>query len=121
MSDITKSIRHPGITDPALQDRLDDISDWDQAKATCLAVAEGLELTVAHWDVIHFLRQHYLNHGPIASARKWTETLDEEFHAQGGRKYLYRLFPRGPVAQGCRLAGLPTPHDVEEPSFGSVQ
>ena len=46
--------------------------------------------------------------------------LEDEYRDQGGRKYLYSLFPRGPITQGCRLAGLPTPAGNTDPSFGIV-
>jgi tRNA 2-thiouridine synthesizing protein E len=51
--------------------------------------------------------------------RELHDALDERFHASGGMKYLYRLFPRGPVAQGCRIAGLHSPANVVDRSFGS--
>ena len=44
--------------------------------------------------------------------------LDEHYAEQGGRKYLRRLFPQGPVAQGMRIAGLPVPPHTEDEGFG---
>jgi tRNA 2-thiouridine synthesizing protein E len=49
-----------------------------------------------------------------------TRDLERDFADAGGRRYLYQLFPRGPIAQACRLAGLPLPHGTISPSFGSV-
>jgi len=45
--------------------------------------------------------------------------LDIEYAEQGGRKYLRRLFPEGPVAQGMRIAGLPVPPHTENEGFGT--
>ncbi len=53
--------------------------------------------------------------------RELHDALDERFHARGGIRYLYELFPGGPIAQGCRLAGLTPPAGAEDRSFGSVQ
>ena len=49
------------------------------------------------------------------------DALDEKFHVKGGMKVLYEMFPGGPVAQGCRLAGLEAPAGAVDKSFGSVQ
>jgi tRNA 2-thiouridine synthesizing protein E len=35
-------------------------------------------------------------------------------------KYLYTLLPGGPIAQGCRLAGLKPPAGAVDQGFGSV-
>ena len=48
------------------------------------------------------------------------DALDECFHQKGGLKYLYTLFPGGPIAQSCRLAGLKAPFIATDRSFGSV-
>ena len=53
--------------------------------------------------------------------RELHDALDEHFHAKGGMKFLYTVLPGGPVAQGCRLAGLTPPAGSVDPSFGSVQ
>ena len=43
------------------------------------------------------------------------------FSGAGGSRNLYRLFPRGPLAQGARIAGLPVPANVTNASFGYMQ
>jgi tRNA 2-thiouridine synthesizing protein E len=61
------------------------------------------------------------NDKPDVSIRELHDALDERFHSRGGMKYLYKLFPGGPVAQGCELAGLPVPAGAKDKSFGSAQ
>jgi tRNA 2-thiouridine synthesizing protein E len=46
--------------------------------------------------------------------------LNERFAKEGGSKFLYELFPGGPVARGSRLAGVPAPSDARDLSFGST-
>jgi tRNA 2-thiouridine synthesizing protein E len=46
--------------------------------------------------------------------------LEERFGERGGRKYLLELFPKGAVAQGCEIAGLPVPAYAKSESFGAV-
>ena len=53
--------------------------------------------------------------------REISDALEESFHAKGGMKYLYQIMPGGPVAQGCKLAGLQVPAGAVDKSFGSVQ
>ena len=120
MSDISKIIVSNESTDPEVIDRLNELTDWNDEIARNAAQQEGVTMTADHWEVVRFLRAYYLQHGKIDTARKWTEVLDRKFAARGGRKYLYTLFPKGPVAQGSRIAGLPVPADAENISFGSV-
>ena len=120
MSDINKFI---GI-DPSeveARDHMADLDDWDEALARTRAAAEGLDLSDAHLQVLHFLRNHYIQHGPDRHARHLRDTLDGVFEKRGGIRYLYTLFPGGPVSQGSRLAGLPVPAGTVDASFGSVQ
>lgn len=94
---------------------------WSRDAAAEKAAAEGLKTSTDHWDAIRALQDYFARHaeGGI-NARELHDALDERFHARGGIKYLYTLFPRGPVAQGCRLAGLEPPAGSENASFGSV-
>lgn len=63
-----------------------------------------------------------LDQGGLAlPAHKLLRILEQQFADAGGGRWLYMLFPGGPLRQGMRLAGLPEPDDVEDPSFGSVR
>jgi len=94
---------------------------WSPAAALEAARAEGLELGAEHWEALRALQDYFARHQatPI-NLRELHDALDEKFHNHGGIKHLYRLFPGGPVAQGCRLAGLEVPAGAIDKSFGSV-
>lgn len=95
---------------------------WTRDDALRTAQAEGLETTEEHWEVIRGLQDYYAHHADATaiSLRELHDALDERFHAIGGIKYLYKIFPGGPVAQGCRLAGLKAPFTATDHGFGSV-
>lgn len=99
---------------------LEALEPWSKNIAIDLASKEGITLTPAHWEVIEALRNHYQEYGPDANARSLMNCMESEFADRGGKKYLYDLFPRGPVNQACRIAGLPLPPHSTDPSFGSV-
>lgn len=116
--DINQSIEAPP-PDPAFPHAP---LDWTQAGAAAAAREEGLELTNDHWETIRALQEYYAQHGdePVINLRDLHDALDEHFHVKGGLKYLYALFPGGPVAQSCRLAGLKAPFIASDRGFGSV-
>lgn len=99
--------------------RASEIGNWSKEAAKKLATDDGIELGDDHWKVIEFLRSIYVERGRAPHARYLANLLNEAFEEQGGSKYLYQLFPGGPVSQGSRLAGVPTPHDARDLSFGS--
>ena len=95
---------------------------WSEVEATKLAHDEGVELGVDHLDLLRALQEYFWkHHNQDIKARDLHDALDERFHIKGGIKYLYVLLPKGPVAQGCRYAGLPIPAGAADRSFGSVQ
>jgi TusE/DsrC/DsvC family sulfur relay protein len=118
MPDIKKVIKNPDTPSPRRVDRELDLQEWDEEQGRRQAEQEGIELTEAHWEVVRYLRNYYLEHEPPESGRVLSDMLDNAFAAQGGRKYLRRLFPDGPVAQGLRIAGLPVPAYTEDEGFG---
>lgn len=92
---------------------------WNREHSANLATGEGFELTDQHWHVISYLREQYLEHGLPRFARTTARALNKQYAAQGGNKYLYNLFPGGPVTQGSRLANLRTPANASDISFGT--
>lgn len=96
---------------------------WSVDEAHQMAAAEGLQPGDNHWEAVRALQEYFARHeeGQVVNARELHDALDEKFHDRGGMKYLYRLFPGGPVAQGCRLAGLEPPAGSVDRGFGSVQ
>lgn len=117
-SDINRLIQEP-VSDP---DFPHAPVDWARDDAMQIAREEGLELTADHWETIRALQNYYVNHSndTVISLRDLHDALDEHFHQKGGLKYLYTLFPGGPIAQSCRLAGLKAPFMATDRSFGSV-
>lgn len=95
--------------------------DWSREDAEAVARQEGMRLTEEHWQVVCALQEFYARHeGPGVNLRELHDALEEHFHPEGGMKYLYQLFPKGPVALGCRLAGLQPPAGAADKGFGSV-
>jgi tRNA 2-thiouridine synthesizing protein E len=94
---------------------------WTPALAVESARQEGMELGEEHWEALRALQEYHARHAATAvNLRELHDALDEKFHRQGGIRHLYRLFPGGPVAQGCRIAGLKAPAGATDRGFGSV-
>ncbi len=96
-------------------------ADWSAEAALEAARKEGLQPGEDHWEAVRALQEYFAKHEEIArNMRELHDALDEKFHAKGGIRYLYTLFPAGPVAQGCRIAGLTPPAGAVDRGFGSV-
>ncbi len=96
--------------------------DWTREEALEIARKEKLVMSEAHWAAVRALQNYFASHEDEKSIhmRELHDALDERFHHQGGLKYLYILFPGGPISQGCRIAGLKAPFLASDSSFGSV-
>lgn len=116
----TQDLTRPGFEPRPDPDFPNAPTDWTREDAIAAAKAEGMTLTEEHWQVVCALQEFYArNTGPNINARQLHDALDEYFHPEGGIRYLYGLFPKGPVAQGCRLAGLQPPAGAQDKGFGS--
>ncbi len=94
---------------------------WTRETALSIAQQEQLALGDDHWAVVRGLQEFFGRHeSGVINMRELHDALDEKFHYKGGMKYLYTLLPGGPIAQGCRLAGLKSPAGAVDLSFGSV-
>ena len=95
---------------------------WSQESALAQAAQEDITLTDEHWDVIRSIQSYFARRGgqPI-NTRELLDALDEKYYRFGGKKYLYKLFPGGPIAQGCRFSGIQPPAGSTDHGFGSVQ
>jgi tRNA 2-thiouridine synthesizing protein E len=120
MADIMQHILNPEAAEQDPEGRLLELGEWSEDIARRLAAEEGIELTDDHWEVIHFLREYYKGHGAARSGRVLLDTLAEKFDAKGGKKHLYELFPKGPVSQGSKLAGVPAPEYSQDKGFGTA-
>ncbi|RDH83551.1 MAG: sulfur relay protein DsrC [endosymbiont of Escarpia spicata] len=120
MSDILQHIRSPASNQNDPDGNLLELVPWSEDAAVARAQELGIALSNDHWDVVLFVRDYYRGRGEKAKAREITKALVEEFAEDGGKKWLYQLFPRGPVNQASYIAGIRVPGDANDPSFGST-
>lgn len=97
-----------------------DVEEWDRSVASELATREGVELTDDCWSVVSFLRKYFEDAGSVDYARDLSAMLNQRYEDKGGLKFLFTIFPKGPVSQGCKIAGIPVPKDSKDNSFGTV-
>ena len=92
---------------------------WSIETAEAVAKSDGISMSEEHWQLVGALQEYYqkVDHPKL---RQVKDALDEKFHAQGGIKFLHQVVPDGPVAEGCKLAGLDVPAGAVDRSFGSV-
>ncbi|MCW9048631.1 MAG: TusE/DsrC/DsvC family sulfur relay protein [Gammaproteobacteria bacterium] len=92
---------------------------WSTETAEAIAKSDGFTMSDDHWELVSALQEYY-HKVEQPKLRQVKDALDEKFHALGGIKYLHQVVPAGPVAEGCKLAGLDVPAGAVDHSFGSV-
>jgi tRNA 2-thiouridine synthesizing protein E len=89
---------------------LEDLGEWNEEIAVTIAHNEKVEMTPAHWDIVHTARDYYQEYGMVAEPRIFSKIMKEKFGAdRSSSKYLYDLFPYGLIKSANKVAGLPRP------------
>lgn len=87
-----------------------DREAWNPEVGTALASAAGIELSDAHWEIIDFIRDYYRRFNHLPNNRVFVKAVRQALgEAKGNSRYLYSLFPDGPLKFACRIGGLPKP------------
>lgn len=83
---------------------------WTEQVGIALAAAAGIDLTEAHWEIIRCIRDYYYRYNHLPNNRMFVTAVRKEFgDGKGNTRYLYALFPEGPLKFACRIGGLPKP------------
>lgn len=86
------------------------LADWNEQVAHALAAQEGIELTAAHWQVLHAVRDFYQEFDLSPANRALVKYLAQRFGKEVGNSlHLNSLFKGTPAKLAARLAGLPKP------------
>jgi len=85
-----------------------NMDDWNENVASAIAESEGITLTQAHWDVINYLRDEYINNnGNQPNNRVMVKEMGSRWGRKIASKDLFDLFPGNPSKQAGMIAGLP--------------
>lgn len=89
---------------------LSNFSDWSDDVAVEIATLNAIKLTPLHWEIVRFIQIFYQRYKHLPNARVFTKAIRKEFgEEKGNSRYLYKLFPQGPLKYACKIAGLPKP------------
>lgn len=87
------------------------LQQWTSEVGEIIAAQENIILTQDHWAAIHFLRNFYESYKMLPAQRIWVKELGKQLGGEKGNSlYLYKLFPKGPLKQASKIAGLPKPN-----------
>ncbi len=88
---------------------LSDRRQWNREVAVHLAHSDQIELTEAHWELLTLVQKLYDITGDTPPMRLLIKFLRQELNPEIDSRYLYRLYPDGPVRLASKHAGLPKP------------
>lgn len=82
---------------------------WSKELASKLAESDHIKLSEDHWLVIHAVREIYKITGETPPMRLLIKELNKRIETEVNSRFLYRLYPDGPVRLASKHAGLPKP------------
>jgi len=87
-----------------------DIGLWSLQLALQIAQRENIRMSDDHWEVVNFIRNYYVEYEITPGMRVLVKALSKILGpGKANSKYLYELFPDGPIRQAAKIAGLPKP------------
>ena len=93
---------------------LRDLNEWSESAAEALARRESVELTEAHWEIIHLIRRYYGQFNLSPPNRVLVKTTRDQLGPDKGNSiYLMTLFGGKPAKMVAKIAGLPKPNNCD--------
>lgn len=96
-----------------VQGFLAHMSEWSEDYAEQQADTDGIELYDDHWELIFYFREYHEENMTNPTMHTLIRDLGAKSRRFHDRKayetHIYKLFPRDPVHEICKLAGLPLP------------
>lgn len=91
---------------------LADFNAWNESIASAFAAGERIELSAAHWEILHLLRDFYRQYEQAPAMRPLVKFVGQRLGKEKGNSiYLLQLFPGSPAKLASKLAGLPRPEN----------
>lgn len=88
------------------------LDDWTPEVAEQIAATEQIELSEAHWEILHLLRRYHAEFDSSPAMRALVKYCALQLGPDKGRSiYLLTLFPGSPARIASKIAGLPKPEN----------
>lgn len=89
---------------------LQDLEVWTEELAVIIAEKENIKLTQDHWELVHLIREFYLDFELSPAMRPLVKYINKKLGKDKGSSiYLLSLFPGSPAKVLSKIAGLPRP------------
>ena len=96
-----------------VQGFLQHMEQWSEEFAKEQAEKDGIQLYNDHWELIYYFREYHeenLCSPTMHTLIRGLGAKNKRYHDQKAyEKHIYHLFPKDPVHEVCKLAGLPLP------------
>ena len=91
---------------------LEYFDEWNPTVANTIATAENIQLSEAHWEILHLLREFYRQFEQSPAMRALVKYVGQQLGKDKGNSiYLLKLFPGSPAKIASKIAGLPRPEN----------
>ena len=84
---------------------LENPQDWSKELAEHMAIADGINLTDRHWNLIEFLREAFVSDGTQPNTRNIVKAMSKAWGEKVSQKDVYDLFNGDPSKIAGKYAG----------------